>query len=188
MHESRLSKADEVSAKEAAEIAGLSTRTVRRWIADGRLPAKKWGRSFRISLTDLSAVTGRPLVSADTKTVPESPAEAQVRANQPADDGDEVTGLVHNLMAELLQATATAARWRTLVEVLILQLEQTEQRLAAIEDRRDESNHLGRAGASGRLSVESWRDLIRSVREPSADALSLDVRRQRPPSNKHSAS
>src|SRR6266496_5310691 len=52
---------EHVSAKEAAELAGLSTRTVRRWITEGRLRAEKRGRSFRIAVADLAAEVGRPL-------------------------------------------------------------------------------------------------------------------------------
>jgi len=47
--------AEHVSAREAAELAGLSARTVRRWISEGRLRAEKRGRSFRIAVADLAA-------------------------------------------------------------------------------------------------------------------------------------
>jgi excisionase family DNA binding protein len=41
-----------VTARQAAEALGVTERTVRRWIENGRLPAKKVGRSFRIALDD----------------------------------------------------------------------------------------------------------------------------------------
>lgn len=45
-----------VSIEEAARIAGLSTKTIRRRIADGSIPAFRFGpRSIRIKLADLEA-------------------------------------------------------------------------------------------------------------------------------------
>ena len=48
---------DTVSVKEAATVLGVSARTVRRWIAQGKLPASKVGRSYHIATPDLEAAT-----------------------------------------------------------------------------------------------------------------------------------
>jgi excisionase family DNA binding protein len=46
-----------LSARAAAERCGVSERTLRRWIASGRLPAKKDGGSFRVAAVDLEMLT-----------------------------------------------------------------------------------------------------------------------------------
>jgi excisionase family DNA binding protein len=45
-----------LSAQQVAERVGVAERTVRRWIANGTLPAKKTGRSFEIRIEDVERV------------------------------------------------------------------------------------------------------------------------------------
>ena len=46
-----------ISPYEAAEHIGVSSRTIRRWIAEGRLRAVRFGpRTIRVRLEDLEAV------------------------------------------------------------------------------------------------------------------------------------
>jgi excisionase family DNA binding protein len=45
-----------LSAQQVAEQIGVAERTVRRWIANGTLPAKKTGRSFEIRIEDVERV------------------------------------------------------------------------------------------------------------------------------------
>lgn len=53
-----------LSVTEAARIAGVGPRTIRRWIADGSLPASRLGpRLIRIKPDDLAAL-GEPIPSA----------------------------------------------------------------------------------------------------------------------------
>jgi excisionase family DNA binding protein len=47
-----------LSAHEAAARCGVSERSVRRWIASGRLKADASGREFRISERDLEPSSG----------------------------------------------------------------------------------------------------------------------------------
>ena len=53
-----------LSPAEAAEAFGVGERTMRRWIADGTVPAFRVGRVVRVRLEDLErladARTGRP--------------------------------------------------------------------------------------------------------------------------------
>jgi excisionase family DNA binding protein len=113
-----------VSAQHAAELAGLSPRTVRRWIAGGLLPAVKHGRSFRISLAEFSRLAGLPL-SSPSDALPNDPREqVHQEAGAPLATSGETPALVQELLAELLRATAAAARWRALAEGLIVELEQ----------------------------------------------------------------
>jgi excisionase family DNA binding protein len=46
------------SAEQAADILGLHVRTVRGYIRDGRLPAVRVGKQYRITDYDLRALTG----------------------------------------------------------------------------------------------------------------------------------
>lgn len=46
-----------LSPQEAAAYVGTSSRTIRRWIASGRLPAKRFGpRTLRVHINDLDAL------------------------------------------------------------------------------------------------------------------------------------
>jgi excisionase family DNA binding protein len=44
-----------LSVKQAADIIGVSTRTVRRWIAAQELPFHRLGRQIRLAEHDLAA-------------------------------------------------------------------------------------------------------------------------------------
>ena len=50
--------------REAAEELGVTTRTIQRWIASGRLPAQRVGARVRVSRSSLVAVAGPPPVGA----------------------------------------------------------------------------------------------------------------------------
>ncbi len=52
------------SVEQVAERLGLHVRTVRGYIRDGRLPAVRIGKQYRIARADLDAFTGRPLAPA----------------------------------------------------------------------------------------------------------------------------
>jgi excisionase family DNA binding protein len=47
---------DELTPREAAAELGVTVRTVQRWIADGRLPARRVGSRIRLSRSSLSSV------------------------------------------------------------------------------------------------------------------------------------
>jgi excisionase family DNA binding protein len=51
---------DELSPSEAATELGVTVRTVQRWIADGRLPARRVGARARVSRSSLAAVASGP--------------------------------------------------------------------------------------------------------------------------------
>ena len=48
------------SPEQVAELLGLHVRTVRGYIREGRLPAVRIGKQYRIAQSDLDAFTGRP--------------------------------------------------------------------------------------------------------------------------------
>jgi excisionase family DNA binding protein len=168
---------DYVSAEGAAALAGLSVRTVRRWIADGRLHAVKRGRSFCIAVADLSRLVGHPLGATMDPTTP-GPQSRGRHATGPAMAADsEPTALVRELMAELLQATAAAARWRTLAEILLDQLEQTEQQSAGSgTDGTGRHRSDGHDAAVQRPPSVSWRQLLSAAGDPPTESRRLGVR------------
>lgn len=45
---------------EVAEIVGMHIRTVRNFVRDGRLPATRIGKQYRVAAEDLSKLTGQP--------------------------------------------------------------------------------------------------------------------------------
>jgi excisionase family DNA binding protein len=57
---------DDLTPREVAEELGVTVRTVQRWIADGRLPARRVGARVRVSRSSLSAVATRTPGEADT--------------------------------------------------------------------------------------------------------------------------
>ena len=48
------------SPEQVAELLGLHVRTVRRYVRDGRLPATRIGKQYRIARADVDALTDRP--------------------------------------------------------------------------------------------------------------------------------
>jgi len=51
------------SVEQVAERLGLHVKTVRNYVKEGRLKAVRIGKSYRISASDLAALTGRPTAS-----------------------------------------------------------------------------------------------------------------------------
>ena len=70
------------SAEEVADILGLHVRTVRGYVRDGRLPATRIGKQYRIARSDLDAFTGArpgpPAGAADGTPRVEASAMVQV--------------------------------------------------------------------------------------------------------------
>ena len=74
-----------LSARQAAEVCGVSERTIRNWIAAGRLPATRTGVSFRIDKKDLALlVRARPMPAPAAERSAEPPAESAASSAEEA--------------------------------------------------------------------------------------------------------
>ncbi|MFF0628200.1 helix-turn-helix domain-containing protein [Streptomyces sp. NPDC004296] len=56
------------SVEQVAERLGLHARTVRNYVRDGRLPAVRIGKQYRIAHEDLETFTGRPVDAPESGT------------------------------------------------------------------------------------------------------------------------
>jgi excisionase family DNA binding protein len=115
-----------LSARQAAKVCGVSEKTVRRWIAAGRLKADKRGRDFRIPVSELEALCGQ---HAAPNGGPAAPAAAPSNgASTP--DAAHWAALVRDLQAQLLERTEAATLWQARAHML-------EDRIRALEAPRN---------------------------------------------------
>jgi len=117
-----------VTTKVAAEALGVNPRTVRAYIERGDLEAKAEGegiqKSYLVSIDSVYALRDRRGWSAGIRRQSrEKPAEAEA----PADD---LTSMVRDLTAELIQSTREAAELRT-------RLELTARAESTVKEERD---------------------------------------------------
>ncbi|SDU69359.1 DNA binding domain-containing protein, excisionase family [Jiangella alkaliphila] len=61
------------SAEDVAELLGLHVRTVRGYVRDGRLPAVRIGKQYRIAAEDVDALTGGRTAAARPEPAATSP-------------------------------------------------------------------------------------------------------------------
>lgn len=120
-----------LSAHAAAARLGVSDRTVRRWIAAGRLRADKAEGEFRIALEDLDILTGHDAAAAaapghepDNAAAPNTGRSRLGAAPAAAlSDGlSSLVALIERQQAQLLEQTAAAAMWQERARVLSDQL------------------------------------------------------------------
>jgi excisionase family DNA binding protein len=79
--------------RQVAEELGVTVRTVQRWVADGRLPAKRVGGRVRVSRSSLGSVAGTP-------EAPERPALRSIRALLIANRGEIVQRIASTARAQ----------------------------------------------------------------------------------------
>ncbi|MGS2811150.1 helix-turn-helix domain-containing protein [Nocardia sp. MW-W600-9] len=63
------------SVEQVADVLGLHVRTVRSYVRDGKLPAARIGKQYRIAHDDLEAFTGLPI------TAPRAPETTDTHAD-----------------------------------------------------------------------------------------------------------
>ena len=126
---------DALSAHAAAARLGVSDRTVRRWIASGRLRADKAAGEFQITLEDLDTLTGHAAAAAA------APGHEPDNAAAPATEGSrldaapaaalsaDLSGLIAMIerqQEQLLERTEAAGMWQARAMML-------EERMKALE-------------------------------------------------------
>jgi excisionase family DNA binding protein len=139
-----------LSVAAAAMAMGVSERTIRRWIAQGQLPAQRHGHSWLIApdvLATCAAVHGHigqdghghDQDAATTATAASVRPATATRVSAMA----EWLALVQDLQARLadtqqaaLQKGEAAAYWQGRAEVLAVELERTRERVLLLEAPR----------------------------------------------------
>ena len=120
---------DWVSVTEAAVMAGVSERTVRRWIKRGRLTSARRGQALLVPVDSVAALGGRsdgPVADMADRSDNGSVTEAA-----------ELAALVRELKAVLTQTTAVAAMWQERALTLFMQLEHAQRALQAPQNAQD---------------------------------------------------
>ncbi|MET9211270.1 MULTISPECIES: helix-turn-helix domain-containing protein [unclassified Nocardia] len=64
------------SVEQVADLLGLHVRTVRSYVRDGKLPAARIGKQYRIAHDDLEAFTGLPITAPRTPETTGTHADA----------------------------------------------------------------------------------------------------------------
>jgi excisionase family DNA binding protein len=119
---------DVVSANEAAHRFGLSEKTVRRWIAAGKLNADKVGRAYRVSLSEVEALTVQRTTDKAEASPYSGPNTDNGSASSTTDSRSgmygiaELVALVDRLQADNRELAATATVWQERAHVLGEQL------------------------------------------------------------------
>ncbi|MCB5907405.1 helix-turn-helix domain-containing protein [Streptomyces pinistramenti] len=91
------------SVEQVAEHLGLHVRTIRNYVRDGRLPAVRIGKQYRIAHEDLEAFTGRPVPSGTGETA-EGPRHSEVSSIVEIDAVG--ADMAHRLTTLLMSAAA----------------------------------------------------------------------------------
>ena len=157
-----------VSANEAAHRFGLSEKTVRRWIAAGKLTADKSGRAYRVSLSEVAALIGQDTAhdsgpSTDTVRTADTDSAPNTADSRPNVYGiAELVALVDRLQAEAREHAATAAMWQERAGTLADRLALAEGQLAALaapqqpQDASESTEDQRPSLWLSRLPARSW--------------------------------
>ncbi|NJQ15822.1 helix-turn-helix domain-containing protein [Streptomyces bohaiensis] len=100
------------SVQAVADHLGLHVRTVRTYVRDGRLPAVRIGKQYRVTQGDLERFTGRPVPEIDPGAAPETGPGAAHRAHADVSSIVELDGLDRELADRLSTLLTAAARTR----------------------------------------------------------------------------
>jgi excisionase family DNA binding protein len=101
----------------AAELAGVSARTMRRWAKNGQVRSRRRGRVHLIDASESAATVGHdghPL--ADDRSPPAAMA----------DEASHLAALVRELSASLAEQSAIAAMWQGRADVLAQRVRMLE--------------------------------------------------------------
>nr|WP_209311221.1 helix-turn-helix domain-containing protein [Streptomyces spiramenti] len=96
------------SVQAVADHLGLHVRTVRNYVRDGRLPAVRIGKQYRVTQGDLERFTGRPVPDIAASAGP----EGERRAHADVSSIVELDGVERELADRLSTLLTAAARSR----------------------------------------------------------------------------
>ena len=133
---------DLLSVAEAATLAGVSERTMRRWAASGQVRTVGRSHARRIPVSEVAAIpatNGRS--GTDNRT-----ATAAV-----AEEAGHLAALVRELQAKVADLAGAAGMWQVRAEVLAAQLEQARGELRALQAPQNAQNGT----QEGRRAAES---------------------------------
>ena len=141
-----------LSARESADYCGVSEKTIRNWIAAGRLSAERSAGSFRIAQDDLDVLRNgspHPPRTAENGSA-EVRAEGSPHRAESAEGSAvaELVTLVRDLQAQLVTTASTAAMWQERAGMLSDRLALAESRLAALEAPRPQNSTLEPSGST----------------------------------------
>ncbi len=134
-----------LSAREAADYCGVSEKTIRNWIASGRLSAERSACAFRIAQEDLATLRRETLRTPQEEGAESASAEAteDVRAEGPRTEVAagivELVALlrdreakIDDLSTRLVGYAEAAAMWQARAAVFAHQLESAHAELRAL--------------------------------------------------------
>jgi excisionase family DNA binding protein len=127
-----------LSAREAADYCGVSEKTVRNWLASGRLTAEKSAGSFRIDQDQLGPLKRKSapgIAGADWQRAASAPG---VRGPAPAAlMVDDVLQLVREAQMDAVSKAEAAAMWQARAEFLAGELQQAREQLALMAPKAE---------------------------------------------------
>lgn len=163
-----------VSAAHAARMYGRSEKTVRRWIAAGKLPAEKIDGSYLVDLDDVARLAG------DVSAPPTAPVSATSTdsVSAPGVDDDVRTDEGDVRPSQLAQAEAISTLVQTTVAAvlgpLVAELAASRQ---TIERQTDQL--VGQAETIGQLRSENAALVASTTPEPAPANIAPTVPRWR---------
>ena len=128
-----------LSARQAAEVCGVSEKTIRNWIAVGKLSAERSAAGFRITGDQLEPLL--PRSARTSATVERNGAESADGPQTLSADGSaamlELVRLVAQLQGDVVAKAEAAAMWQTRAELLAIQLQQAQETIRALQAPRE---------------------------------------------------
>src|SRR5207249_4387087 len=117
-----------LSVHAAAEHARTSDRTVRRWIAEHKLPATRTADGWTVDEADLAdLLDGRPsLINGHSESVRPPNGHADGRPADRPSEAPYLADLVRQLAERAEANAAAAAMWQARAEMLAGQLDQAQ--------------------------------------------------------------
>jgi excisionase family DNA binding protein len=112
-----------LSIRDVATECRVSTKTVRRWIASGRLPAVKRGRHVHIASDELAAFRGQ----VDSQPVDrghggQDTGDSEDRPEDTSSGQAVLLELVRDLQRQVIEKAEAAAMWQARAQLLAEQL------------------------------------------------------------------